>query len=298
MKFLEQGLDGNNQAWKYILVIVVGFVLGQLLGAIPFLYYAGQSGTQTLDFVAMGLDPNFGLVLMILPFMVSFLLCYILIKWLHRRGFQQVVNGSETIRWTKVWYAAGVWSVLMVVYLLFEYSINSENFMFQLNWASFLPLVVVAILLIPIQTTFEEYILRGYFAQGIAGLTKSRWIAVLVPGLVFALLHAFNPEVEAHGFWVVMPQYVTFGLLFGLIAILDDGIELAIGAHAANNVFLALFLTNKDSVLQTPAVFEQLEVNPMRDTITLVVLSAVFFFVLMKKYDWDISLFVNKLPST
>lgn len=295
MKFLEQGLDGNNQAWKYILVIVVGFVLGQLLGAIPFLYYAGQSGTQTLDFVAMGLDPNFGLVLMILPFIISFLLCYILIKWLHRRGFQQVVNGSDNFRWTKVWYAAGVWSVLMVVYLLFEYSINSENFIFQLNWASFLPLVVVAVLLIPIQTTFEEYILRGYFAQGIAGLTKSRWVAVLVPGLVFALLHAFNPEVEAHGFWVVMPQYVTFGLLFGLIAILDDGIELAIGAHAANNVFLALFLTNKDSVLQTPAIFEQLEVNPMRDTITLIVLSIVFFIVLKKKYDWDLSILKDRV---
>ncbi|MEP3388600.1 MAG: type II CAAX endopeptidase family protein [Reichenbachiella sp.] len=295
MRFLEQGLDGNNQAWKYILVIVVGFVLGQLLGALPFLYYAGQSGTQTLDFVAMGLDPNFGLVLMILPFIMSFLLCYILIKWLHRRGFQQVVNGSDNFRWTKVWYAAGVWSVLMVVYLLFEYSINSENFMFQLNWASFLPLVVVAILLIPIQTTFEEYILRGYFAQGIAGLTKSRWVAVLVPGLVFALLHAFNPEVEAHGFWVVMPQYITFGFLFGLIAILDDGIELAMGAHAANNVFLALFLTNKDSVLQTPAILEQLEINPIRDTITLIVLSIVFFFVLKKKYDWNMAILKDKV---
>lgn len=295
MRFLEQGLDGNNQAWKYILVIVVGFVLGQLLGALPFLYYAGQSGTQTLDFVAMGLDPNFGLVLLILPFMVSFLLCYIFIKWMHRRGFQQVVNGSDNFRWTKVWYAAGVWSVLMVVYLLFEYSINSENFIFQLNWTSFLPLVVVAILLIPIQTTFEEYILRGYFAQGIAGLTKSRWVAVLVPGLIFALLHAFNPEVEAHGFWVVMPQYVTFGLLFGLIAILDDGIELAIGAHAANNVFLALFLTNKDSVLQTPAIFEQLEINPIRDTITLIVLSIVFFIVLKKKYDWNMAILKDRV---
>lgn len=295
MRFLEQGLDGNNQAWKYIVIIVIGFVLGQFLGAIPFLYYAGQSGVQTLDFAEMGLDPNFGLTLMILPFAVSFLLCFVLIKWLHRRGFQQVVNGSENIRWTKVWYAASIWSVLMVVYLLFEYSIDSENFMFQLNWTSFLPLVVVAILLIPIQTTFEEYILRGYFAQGVAGITKSRWLAVLVPGLIFALLHAFNPEVEAHGFWTVMPQYITFGLLFGLISVLDDGIELAIGAHAANNVFLALFLTNKDSVLQTPAIFEQLEINPMRDTITLVVLSVFFFYVLKKKYDWDLSILKEKV---
>lgn len=295
MKFLEQGLDGNNQAWKYIVVIVVGFVAGQLLGALPFLYYAGQSGTQTMDFVEMGLDPNFGLGLMILPFAISFLICWGLIHWLHQRNFKQVINGSEDIRWGRAFYGAGLWSILMVIYLVFEYMIDPNNFVVQLDWSSFLPLLIVAILLIPIQTTFEEYILRGYFAQGVAGASKSRWAAVFLPGLIFALLHVFNPEVEAHGFWAVMPQYITFGILFGLISVLDDGIELAIGAHASNNIFLALFITNKDSVLQTSAVFEQLEINPMRDTITLIVLSLVFFGVLYKKYGWDTAVLKDKV---
>lgn len=290
MNFLEQSLDGRNQAGKYALVIVFGFIGGQILGALPLLKYAKLSGQATMDFGAMGLDLNLGLILMLLPFVVSLILCVVLVKVLHKRSFAQTVNGTTKIRWARVGYAAGIWAVLMVVYMLFEFAINPDNFVFQLDWSTFLPLAVVAILLIPIQTTCEEYLLRGYFAQGVAGLTKNRWLAVLVPGLIFALMHAFNPEVQAHGFWTVMPQYLTFGVVFGLLSVLDDGIELALGAHAVNNVFLSLFLTNKDSVLQTTAVFEQLEINPARDTASLIVLSVLFFIILHKKYQWDFSL--------
>ncbi|UXX77801.1 CPBP family intramembrane metalloprotease [Reichenbachiella carrageenanivorans] len=290
MNFLEQSLDGRNQAGKYALVIIFGFIGGQILGALPLLKYVNQSGQTTMDFGTMGLDLNFGMILMLLPFIVSLILCVLLVKVLHKRSFSQTVNGTAKIRWARVGYAAGLWAVLMVVYILFELAVDPDNIAFQLNWSAFLPLVVVAVLLIPLQTTCEEYLLRGYFTQGVAGLTKSRWLAVLVPGLIFALMHAFNPEVQAHGFWIVMPQYLTFGVVFGLLSVLDDGIELAMGAHAVNNVFLCLFLTNKDSVLQTAAVFEQLEMNPVRDTISLMVLSVVFFIILYKKFHWDLSL--------
>jgi len=295
MNFLEQSLDQKNQAWKYILVIIVGFVGGQILGSLPILHYAGQSGAHGMDFESMGISSVYGLVLMILPFVVSLLLCWFMIKSLHKREFTQIVNGTQKIRWSRIVYAAGLWSVFMVFYLIFEYAIDPANFVLQLDWESFLTLLVAVVVFIPIQTTCEEFLMRGYFAQGLAGVSKNRWVALVVPGVIFALLHSFNPEVEAYGFWLVMPQYLTFGLAFGLMSILDDGIELAIGAHAANNVFLSLFLTNQDSVLQTDAVFEQLQINPHRDMISLIVLMAVFFAILKKKYDWDFSILIKKV---
>ena len=60
----------------------------------------------------------------------------------------------------------------------------------------------------------------------------------------------------------MMPQYVLFGLIFGIITVLDDGIEAAIGAHAANNIFLCIMVTNDSSALQTPAVYEQHNIYP------------------------------------
>ncbi|MCK7531415.1 MAG: hypothetical protein MZV63_10465 [Marinilabiliales bacterium] len=75
----------------------------------------------------------------------------------------------------------------------------------------------------------------------------------------------------------MIPQYVFFGLVFAVLTMLDDGIELAIGAHAANNAFLSVFVTHKDSALQTPAMYEQMEIYPWhgfrRD---LVAMSLVF----------------------
>ena len=35
----------------------------------------------------------------------------------------------------------------------------------------------------------------------------------------------------------MMPQYIFMGFIFGLISVFDDGIECAMGAHTANNIF-------------------------------------------------------------
>ena len=77
----------------------------------------------------------------------------------------------------------------------------------------------------------------------------------MMTSVLFGLMHAFNPEVEEFGFFTMMPQYILFGLIFGIVTILDDGIEAAIGAHAANNIFLCIMVTHNSSALQTPAVY-------------------------------------------
>jgi hypothetical protein len=79
----------------------------------------------------------------------------------------------------------------------------------------------------------------------------------------------------------MMPQYVVFGLIFGIVTILDDGIEAAIGAHTANNIFLCVIVTHKSSALQTPAVYEQHNVYPFTELAVLLV-SGILFVVIMK----------------
>jgi len=67
---------------------------------------------------------------------------------------------------------------------------------------------------------------------------------------------------------------------------MDDGIELAIGAHTANNAFLSVFITNKDSALQTPALYEQMEIHPWMDFRDLVIMSLVFIIIMAVIYKW------------
>ena len=114
---------------------------------------------------------------------------------------------------------------------------------------------------IPFQAAFEEVIFRGYLMQGFAAMYRDTdGFPLIMTSVLFGLMHAFNPEVKEFGFFTMMPQYIVFGLIFGIITILDDGIEASMGAHAANNIFLVIMVTNKSSALQTPALYEQISI--------------------------------------
>jgi len=304
MNFLERALDNQNQWWKYLVVILAGFVGANLIGAIPLMIVIGikiyQNGgnipvepQNAMDFAAYGIDQNLGLVLMLIPFVLGLVIVALMFKPLHKRTFSEVINGTKKIRWNKFFFATLIWAALMGIYLLVDYNLNPSNFEMNLNISAFIPLIIISVLLLPLQTTFEEVVFRGYLAQGIGAWTKSRWMVIIIPAIFFGLMHSLNPEVKEFGFWVAMPQYIIFGLIFGLTAILDDGIEVAMGAHAANNVFTSIFLTHKASVLQTPALLQQQEVFPQKETIALLVLGILFVVILKSKYKWSFSI-LNK----
>ena len=58
----------------------------------------------------------------------------------------------------------------------------------------FLILSLIVIFLIPIQTSWEEYVFRGYLMQGIGGIIKNKWIPLLTTSLLFGFLHYWNPR--------------------------------------------------------------------------------------------------------
>jgi len=150
-----------------------------------------------------------------------------------------------------------------------------------------------------LETTFEELLCRGYLAQGIGTWTKNRWLVVFIPSILFGLLHSANTEVETFGFFAAMPQYILFGLIFGFISVLDDGIELSMGVHAANNIFCCLFVTFDASSLKTPAIFYQKteNINILEDTIALLLLGLLAFIFFAKKYKWNFAVMNKKVRS-
>jgi len=306
MKFLEKSLDRQNQFWKYLIVVLAAIFGGQILGAIPLVCVMVfkqivSGGTLSInpnnfmDFTAFGMSKNLVFFLLMLSPVVMLLISIVLIKVLHKRSFAETVNGTQKIRINRCLTGAGVWGILTVIYYLCDYLINPGDFRLQFNLSAFIPLLLISVILIPIQTTSEEFLFRGYLTQGFAGWTKSRWLAILIPGLLFGLMHSFNPEIKEFGFWVMIPQYIFFGLLFGLVSVLDDGIELALGMHAANNLFLSLFITHSASVLQTDAVFEQLRIIPIKDTISLIVTGIIAFAFFTWKYKWNFTILNHKI---
>jgi len=310
MKHLERALDGQNQFWKYLLNFVAGFAASNIIGAIPLgavvaykIATGGGSITpnphNTMDLSAYGISQNLGFILLMIPFVLAFITTIMLFKPLHKRLLAEVINGTKQIRWKRYFTALGVWFIICLLYLAADYAFNSTNYKLQFDAAKFIPLVLLSMLFIPIQTGYEELLFRGYFTQGIAAWTGNRWVAIIFPALLFGLMHSFNPEVKEYGFWATMPQYVLFGLLFGLMTISDDGIELAMGAHAANNIFSCLFVTNSASALQTPAVFNQLNINPTKETLALTIMGILSIIIFSRLYKWNFAVLNKKIePQT
>lgn len=306
MKHLECALEKNNSIWLYIGVLLASFIGGSFIGSMPLMIVVmiktaevgGDLSASLTDMTALGsigISQNLALFLLMLPLALSLFFMLFLIKLLHGRTFQGVVNGTKKIRWNHFWTGAIIWGAMYFVSMIVSYIFNPDNFTFQFELSSFLPLLLISLFIIPLQTSFEEVAFRGYMAQGIGSLTRNRWVVLIIPSLIFGLMHVSNPEVTAYGFWLMMPQYVLMGLMMGMLSIMDDGIELALGVHASNNVLISLFATNESSAFQTPAVFSIGDVNPVYSLFEIIIMAAIIIAICYKKYNWSFSVFNKRI---
>ena len=68
-------------------------------------------------------------------------------------------------------------------------------------------------------------------------------------------MHILNPEIEKLGYGL-LAYYIGSGLFFGIIALMDEGIELAIGIHVANNLITAILVTADWTAFQTASLYK------------------------------------------
>jgi hypothetical protein len=238
------------------------------------------------DLGVLGFNPNMGLFMMLFPFLIGILAFIILVKPLNYRTFRATVNGTGMFRWNRFLVSGLLWMILSAIYFFIYLKLDPSNFSLKNTSETLIPLIIISLIFIPFQAAFEEVLFRGYLMQGFAVLFRNRWFPIVVTSLLFGLMHAFNPEIKEFGFFVMMPQYILFGLIFGIITILDDGIEAAIGAHAANNLFACIMLTHESSALQTPAVYEQQNIYPFTEFASLFVTGIIFLIILKMIFKW------------
>lgn len=239
------------------------------------------------DFSILGLDPNTGLIMMLFPFIAGLSAFILLVKPLNKRTLRITMNGTNQIRWSRFFISGFIWLILSAAYLFLYLKLDPANFTLNNTTTSLIVLTVISLLFIPFQAAFEEVLFRGYLMQGFTTFFRNRWSPLVMTSLLFGLMHVFNPEVKEFGFFTMMPQYIVFGLIFGVITILDDGIEAAMGAHTANNIFLCVMVTNKSSALQTSALFEQQNIYPWTEFAGLIFTGILFVFILKKILKWD-----------
>jgi membrane protease YdiL (CAAX protease family) len=297
MNHLEASFTGKNAFWRYFFMLAAVLAASNTIGAIPlFIILAIKAGgnpeisaelsANPNDLGLLGLDPYIGLIVMLIPFIVGLAAFVLLIRPLNGRTLMNVINGTGSFRWRNYFVSAVVWTILSAIYLVGYLKAEPSNFSLNNSTLSLIILVIISVTLIPFQAAWEEIIFRGYLMQGFAVLLRNRWLPLIITSVLFALMHWPNPEVKEYGFLTMMPYYAIFGLIFGIMTLLDDGIEAAMGAHAANNVFLCILVTNEFSALQTPALYEMHEMDPSVEFLSMLITGVLVIVILKIVLGW------------
>jgi membrane protease YdiL (CAAX protease family) len=365
--YIAQAFKGLYDSWRYLVGTLIIFILWQFIGAIPLgiailfkvLLSDGVSAPTDIPQMIEVLGSNLFLFLMLLSFAVGLIGVLLTSKLLHKQTFTSLTTARAKIDWKRFWFVFILWGIISSSFVLIDYFfISPENYVLNFNLKPFLILCVIGVLLIPLQTSFEEYFFRGYLLQGLAvsSLNKkfpfiiiyllfitifffllnsiyhfSFWetsgIFITIIGLLlliintdvlknmintqhynviyklfkrnstpliitsigFGLMHIFNPEVEKLGY-IIMVYYIGTGLFWGIITLMDEGLELALGFHAANNLFTALLVTADWTAFQTHSVLKDMsdpsEMGLGEIFIPVFVVYPILLFILSKKYNW------------
>lgn len=290
---------GKNDWWRYILgtgIVFLSYFMGQMVLYGVLLYRFSEDpllGAEalkrfesTMDFGSVGIDKNVGFCLLLLMFVAALAGLYLVVTRLHSKSFLSLITWRDTVSINKIIFGFGLWLLLSLGLEAVSYMLSPDSYSFRWNPAGFIPLLLIAIFLLPLQTSFEELFFRGYLMQGMSVAARNKWLPVLLSSVIFGLVHGTNPEVAKYGFWTMQVYYVIAGLFLAVITVLDDGLELALGVHAATNFFGATLFTYEGGVLQTDSLFITTEIKPWLMIAGFLVAAAVFIFIGYKKYNW------------
>lgn len=287
------GKSGRNGAkyyvWTFLLIISTAIGIGQ----IPYFFALWGAGIDVSNSTELSmteaisvLGSNLFLTVELIPFCLLLVVLLLSVAKLHQRPIQSLFTVRANFDWSRFFFLFVVWFLILFVLLGCSYFMGA-NVSWYAKKETILMLLSVSIFILPLQVMFEEVLFRSYILQGLALSFKRPLISVLFSGALFGLLHAANPEVDVLGFEILI-YYIVTGVFLGVLTVMDDGIELSLGFHTANNIFGAVVVTSNWQVFQTDALFIDSS-SPKIGLDMYLTLFAIFpmlLFILSKKYKW------------
>ena len=278
--FLSLSNLGKNGPVRWIggtlVILFFWFIVGSLF-AIPFLLLSGVLFTGD---ISLG-DPLWTFIATNVTFLGIWLGLVLVVRLIHQRPFRSLITPAFSISWSRLGEGFIVWLILIAIFQVIEFVIYPARLQFTFDparWLLFLPLVLI---FTPLQTTAEELLFRGYWLQGTGRLTQNVPALIVVNGILFGLPHMLNPEVVSHpdSTLLLFLGYFGTGAILALFTLRDNRLELALGAHAANNLFAALVVNYADSALTTPSIITDTTLDAVFGLVTVVLSAAVFYFI-------------------
>jgi membrane protease YdiL (CAAX protease family) len=252
--YVDHARDGSAGALTY--------TLGTLLIVMAWLFVGGIASVALALLVSPGtpsdrlgsLTGAGGLAVSLVGFVPLLLATPLVVRWVQQRPWLTLVTGHPPIRWRRVLVGAAWWALLVLLASGVDALVHRDAYSWTYDPARFWPALAVAVVLIPLQTTAEELFFRGWLVQWLStGLHRALLVAA-ADGLIFAVPHLANPEA-AGAQWYAWLVWWIYGAGWAWASLRDGSIELAVGAHAANNLVGVVLVAYSASVLPTDALW-------------------------------------------
>lgn len=270
--FLDAVYKGKNRwqayYWCLLLIVIYWWLLsGYVALTCQTIFTAFFGHTDAGFFVA-----SFA------PFIFLLVILILCVGRIHHRSFYSLVNADASIDFKRLASGFGIWSLQLFAFTGLDVLGNRASYTYTFEPREWFIVLPFALILIPIQASTEELLYRGYLTQGLSLLTKNRLILISVISLAFALPHFANPEMQRGFVWMAL-TYFAWGVFFAAITLKDEGLELAIGAHVANNLS-CLFVNTSDSAISLPTMlmFEG-SIDPRASFFFLLIQFGIFYTI-------------------
>lgn len=286
--FIEQAFKGRNEWWRILVTLFL--TAGIFIINIIAFFVLPQEAIDKSEAIMNSMPNNVVLLFNLLPFAFLLGLLFILVYFLHERSLVSLTTSRLRIDFKRVFFSFGL--IILLTLLGFAVSYYSDNSQIVWNFhpKKFAILLTLSLLLFPFQIGLEEYLFRGYIMQQLGIAVRNRWTPLIVTSVVFGILHSANPEVAEMGYGV-MAFYIGTGFLLGIMTLMDEGMELALGFHFGNNLMAAILITTDFSALKTDALFRFTGKDNPGDTlqemiVAMCIMYPIILFILAKKYKW------------
>ena len=275
-QFIDLAKLGKNNWWRYVLGVVLILGTPVALAIIVDMLYAD------IGYRIFGLN-NVIITFVEVGGFNAFLIIGVLlaVRVIHSRPFLTLITPHQFVDWKKFAKSFGLFFGLVALVTLVDYLLNPSTYEYRLKPEQFLVFAPIALILTPIQTTAEELLFRGYLLQTMALLTRNRAVLVLASGVLFMLPHLANPEMTA-GFWPMAFYYFLVGGILTIITLRSNSLEMAMGIHAAINLFAVLIVNYASSALETESIFYCTELDPVFTIISFAVIALVFYLAMFR----------------
>jgi len=243
----------KNYFWTFFLLLLI-FLAGNILVVGISIFFDIPLNAWATKFDTANLTVVFALFL--LPWALLSFAFIPISKHVMKSAFSEMITSRVRIDFKRFVVSFFLWFTLCFCSFWFT---KNDLVVNNFDLEKFAFLFIVSLCILPFQCLAEELFFRSFLLKWIGMKVSIKTVQILITGIIFGYLHGANPEVDAIG-KIALLYYVGTGIMLGIVAVIDQGIELTTGFHFANNLFAAIIVSNSWQVFQTDAWF--LDNNP------------------------------------